>query len=150
MSKWLRHSSLGEEWKRSVAAALGTATVLALLPWVKVNKSFVIWLCQTSKYNAGRKNKFYRIEHIQPFSSLHKLYVTLVETTEMFTVCYTYNGTFKLFKGTGTFQECLWCWKRLTYYKSYNILIQKKYVWVLWPSVISVRKPNEDAMKQSS
>lgn len=33
------------------------------------------------------------------------------------------------------------------YYKLYIILIQKKYVWVFWPSIIRVRKPNEDAMK---
>lgn len=32
------------------------------------------------------------------------------------------------------------------YYKSYNILIQKKYVWEFWPS-IRVRKLNKDAMK---
>lgn len=127
-------------------AALGT-TVLVLLPWVRVNKSIVLWLCQTSKYSARRKNKFHRIEHIQPLSSLHKLYVTLVETTEVFTVCYIYNGAFKLFEGIRSFQECLWCWKRLMYYKSYNILIQKKYVWVFWPSIIRVRKLNEDAMK---
>lgn len=128
-----------------MAAALGT-TVLVLLPWVRVNKSIVIWLWQTSKYNARRKNKLYRIEHIQLFASLHKLYVTVAESTKVFTVCYIYNGTFKLCKGFGTFQKCLWCWKRLMYYKSYNILIQKKYVWEFWSS-IRVRKLNKDAMK---